>query len=246
MAVFFSSVCVAVTLLSCIVGSHALDLLRASAASRNPPSAPAVVCRCAVYPNVTLCSWPQPSQSPFTHFIASYSERHKRESPVMCQVFPPGSSFTAPSSPSDQLWHCHLPNLKLLTNYIINVTAVHPSGSSTHLSSFMMEDIVKPNPPVDVRVSLRNIRNLLLEWSPPTWANLDIFPLKYHIMYEWEYRGIPKFVKLGPVENTTIELKGLTPGRPYLFKVCAMELLGLGQCSDWSLPAKVTIPKTKV
>ncbi|KAG8013253.1 Interleukin-27 subunit beta [Nibea albiflora] len=144
--------------------------------------------------------------------------------------------------------HCTLPNLKLLTDYILNVTAVSASGeSSSHLSSFMLEDIVKPDPPVDVRVSPLNIRSLLVEWSPPpTWANLYIFPLKYQILYQWESRGTPKSINLGPFESTKVELKGLTPGRPYLFQVCAKELLGLGKCSDWSLPVKVTIPRVKL
>lgn len=42
-----------------------------------------------------------------------------------------------------QLWHCKLPNLKLLTDYIINVTSVYSGGSSSHLASFMLEDIGK-------------------------------------------------------------------------------------------------------
>ncbi|CAN9502434.1 unnamed protein product [Ophioblennius macclurei] len=250
MAVLFGSVCATVTLLVCVVGSHALDLLRASATYGNPPSVPAVHCRCAVYPNVTFCTWSQPSQASLTHYVASYSEKDRHGSTEELQVIPTGASSSTntsgPSSSSDQLWHCYLPKLKLFTNYIINVTAVHPSGNSSHLSSFMIEDIVKPDPPTDVRISPREIRNLLVEWSPPpTWANLDIFPLKYHILYQWENRGIPMLVKLGPVENTKIELKGLTPGRPYQFKVCATELLDLGQCSDWSAPVNVTIPKTR-
>lgn len=128
------------------------------------------------------------------------------------------------------MWFCFLPNLKLLTDYIINVTAVSPGGSSSYLSSFMLEEIgensthgddhgailtvsfdwsancflslsflsvVKPDPPVDVRVSPRGTRNLLVEWSPPpSWANLDILPLKYQILYQWENRGTPKSVNV--------------------------------------------------
>lgn len=40
-----------------------------------------------------------------------------------------------------QFWICQLPNLKLLTDYIINITAVHSGRSSSHLTSFMLEDI---------------------------------------------------------------------------------------------------------
>ncbi|XP_039994094.1 interleukin-27 subunit beta [Xiphias gladius] len=250
MAPMFGSVCVTVTLLVCVLGGQALDLLRATAASGNPPSTPLVHCWCSSYPEVALCSWPELSHSPPTHYIATYSERHSQPATKQCQLIPPSASSSALNSssssspPSEQLWHCQLPNLKLFTDYIINVTAVYSGASSSHLASFMLEEIVKPDPPVDVRVSPHNIRNLLVEWSPPsTWADLDIFPLKYHIMYRWENRGTQKF--LGPFESTRVELKGLTPGRAYIFQVCAKELLGLGKCSNWSSPVNVTIPRTK-
>ncbi|XP_017273911.1 interleukin-27 subunit beta [Kryptolebias marmoratus] len=250
MAVRFDGVCAAVALLVSVLGGQALDLLKATATSGDPPSAPMVHCWCSSYPNVTRCSWPQPSGAAPTHYIATYSERHRDESAKRCHLIPPGSSSaaltTGPSSASKQLWHCDLPNLKLLTDYIINVTAVHPAGSSSHLTSFMLEDIVKPDPPVDVRVSPHDVKHLLVEWSPPpTWTSLDIFPLKYQILYQWENRGAPKSVNLGPFENTKAELKGLISGRAYQFQVCAKEMLNLGQCSDWTPPVKVTIPKTK-
>lgn len=38
----------------------------------DPPPTPMVHCWCANYPNVTLCSWPEPSVSPPTHYIATY------------------------------------------------------------------------------------------------------------------------------------------------------------------------------
>ncbi|KAM4542248.1 interleukin-27 subunit beta [Odontesthes bonariensis] len=241
----FVSVFITVAPFLCALQSDALELLRATATLGDPPSTPSVHCWCSIYPNVTFCSWPEPSPSPPTHYIATYSERHREASTKPCHLIPPGS-LSAPSSSSEQLWHCQLPNLKLLTDYVINVTAVHPGGSSSHLTSFMLEDIVKPDPPVDVRVFPQNIKNLLVKWSPPpTWTSLDIFPLKYRIQYKWEHRDTPKSVNLGPIENTEFEMRGLIPGRAYLFQVCAKELLGLGQCSDWSSPAKITIPKAR-
>ncbi|XP_038585233.1 interleukin-27 subunit beta [Micropterus salmoides] len=249
MAAKAGSACVAMTLLiMCVLGGQALDLLRATATSGYPPPTPTVHCWCMSYPNMTLCSWPEPSRSPPTHYIATYSERHGQQVTKKCHLIQPGSSSsTLISSSTERLWHCQLPNLKLLTDYIINVTAVYSVGSSSHLSSFMLEDIVKPDPPLDVRVSPHNVRNLLVEWSPPpTWANLDILPLKYQILYQWQNRGTPKSVNLGPFESTKVELKGLTPGRLYLFQVCAKELLGLGECSEWSLPVKIIIPRARL
>ncbi|XP_034531277.1 interleukin-27 subunit beta isoform X2 [Notolabrus celidotus] len=210
-----------------------------------PPSIPTVHCWCASYPNRTFCSWPEPSQSPPLNYIATYSEKHRQEVKHQCHLIQPGSSssFLAPASSSEQLWHCYLPNLKLLTDYIINVTAVYSGASSSHLASFMLEDIVKPDPPVNVWVSPQDNRNLQVEWSPPpTWAYMEIFPLKYQVLYQWENRGTPVSVNLGPFENTKIEMKGLTPGRTYRFQVCAKELLGLGECSNWSSPFNITVP----
>lgn len=38
----------------------------------DPLSAPKVHCRCVSYPYVTLCSWPEPSHSPPTNYVATY------------------------------------------------------------------------------------------------------------------------------------------------------------------------------
>ncbi|CAJ1074412.1 interleukin-27 subunit beta isoform X1 [Xyrichtys novacula] len=241
-----SAVCVALTILMSVLGGQAANLLRVSTTSGNPPSIPSVHCWCASYPNMTLCSWPEPSQSPPTHYVATYRERHGNTVTEQCQLIPPGSSspLLASASSSERLWHCYLPNLKLLTDYIINVTAVYPEASSSHLASFMMEDIVKPDPPVDVQVSPQMNRNLLVEWSPPqTWAYINIFPLNYQILYQWVSKGVTRHVNLESFDNTTVELKGLRPGRLYTFQVCAKELLGLGECSNWSSPVNITIPR---
>ncbi|XP_041669308.1 interleukin-27 subunit beta [Cheilinus undulatus] len=248
MAAMVGGACFAVTLLMCVLGGQAVDLLRVTATSGNPPSTPKVHCWCASYPNVTFCSWPEPSLSPPMHYIATYSERHRQAVTKECHVFAPGSSLSSLTAASSQrFWHCYLPNLKLLTDYIINVTAVYSGASSSHLASFMLEDIVKPDPPVDVRVSPHNNRNLLVQWSPPpTWANMDIFPLKYHLKYQWGNSGTPGFVNVGPLESTKVEVKGLIPGRLYLVQVCAKELLDLGECSDWSSPVNITIPRGRL
>nr|XP_057946872.1 interleukin-27 subunit beta [Doryrhamphus excisus] len=210
-----------------------------AASSVDPPINPTVHCWCASYPNRTFCSWPEPPNSQPVRYIASYSERHQPSVTKQCQL-----TTTNSSSSREQVWHCPLRDLKLLTDYIINVTTLYDRGSSSHLSSFMLEDIVKPDPPVDIKVSPHNVRAVLIEWSaPPTWTYLDIVPLKYQILYHWNIKGTTKSVTLGPLENTSVELKGLIPGRSYLFRVCAKELLGLGQCSRWSSPVTVTLPK---
>ncbi|XP_015243312.1 PREDICTED: interleukin-27 subunit beta [Cyprinodon variegatus] len=254
-------------------GSQALDFLNAISTTGVSPSFPAVRCRCFSYPFEILCSWPEPLRSQPTHYLATYSERHINADIKVCQMIPPGSSSpvltTAPSSSlSEQLWHCHLPNEKLLTEYILNITAVHSGGSSSYLTSFLLEDIVQPDPPVNITLSPLTTKTLLVEWSPPpTWRSIDIFPLKYHIRYRWETKGNPVSVnqekvscrevhtaqrrwtectfKWGLSENTKAKLKGLVPGRTYRLQVCAEEFLGLGKCSEWSSPELITMPKTQ-
>nr|XP_061823905.1 interleukin-27 subunit beta-like isoform X1 [Nerophis lumbriciformis] len=215
-----------------------------------PPINPTVQCWCASYPNVTFCSWPQPADSQPVNYTASYMERHQPSVTKQCQLIPPNSSSSSSSSSSSGhhlLWHCPLRELKLLTDYIINVTTLYEGGSSSSLTSFMLEDIVKPDPPVDIKVSPQHPKKPLLEWSaPPTWTYLDIAPLKYYVTYKWDHRGIAKSVELGPLENTSMELDRLTPGRTYRFQVCAKELLGLGQRSHWSSPVTITLPKKKL
>lgn len=239
------AVFVAVSLLLSFLGGHALEDLSPTAF---PPPPPMVHCCCSSYPKVARCSWPEPTHSSPVHYIATYRETNQPLANNTYQVIPPvaSSSVLDPAS-SQQMWHFQLPNLKLFTDYIVNITAVYPSNShSSHLSSFMLEDIVKPDPPVDLRVSPK-VRSVLLEWSPPlTWDNLDIFPLKYQIRFQWNIRGKPKFVNIGPFETTSAELRELRTGRPYVVQVCAQELLGLGECSEWSEAVNVTIPKVKL
>lgn len=240
---------VPVVFLLCVLQAQAMDLHRVMVMSKTAHFVPKVHCWCASYPNRTLCSWPDSLHALPTHYIATYSERLRQSVNKPCHIIPPGqSSELTPGLPpsAQQLWHCHLPDLKLLTDYILNVTAVYPNGSSSHLSSFMVEDIVKPDPPMHVRVSPQNAKMLLVEWDPPsTWENMDIFPLKYQIQYQWWIKGSMKSVNLGPFESTKIPLKGLASGRTYQFQVCAKEILGLGHCSDWSSPFNVTISRTR-
>ncbi|KAJ3613744.1 hypothetical protein NHX12_019990 [Muraenolepis orangiensis] len=145
-----------------------------------------------------------------------------------------------------QVWVCQLDHLKLYTDYVLNVTSVSAQGNSTRLTSFMVEDIVKPDSPVELRVSPGGPRKLVVEWSPPpTWSNLDVFPLKYRLRYRWSNRPRNHTVQLGPYESTRVALGGLVPGRAYLFQVCAMELLDLGQCSEWSPPVEMVLPSRR-
>ena len=62
--------------------------------------------------------------------------------------------------------------------------------------------------------------------------------------YSWILLCVP-LPQLGPYESTRVELPGLAAGRTYRFQVCAMELLGLGECSTWSSPVEVLTPRRR-
>ncbi|XP_064824083.1 interleukin-27 subunit beta-like [Oncorhynchus masou masou] len=84
---------------------------------------------------------------------------------------------------------------------------------------------------------------LLVKWDPPpSWSDHTLFPLKYQVRYHWDNKGTPHEMTLDPFEDTKKVLPGLSPERYYLVQVCSMELMWLGQSSDWSLPITVTMP----
>ncbi|KAJ0009090.1 hypothetical protein NQD34_016505, partial [Periophthalmus magnuspinnatus] len=208
-------------------------------------SAPIVHCLCSSVPDRTVCSWADPPQATPLHYIATYRYGHVLYTCVYNNDSNNGMSCVrlCVCVCVCVLWHCHLPELKLLTNYILNVTTVYPGGSSSHLSTFMMEDIVKPDPPQAVQVSCQNSRTVQVKWDPPsTWAHIDIFPLKYELLYQWTSRGQLKFNHLGPFKRTSTPVSGLAVGRTYQFQVCAKDSLGLGHCSEWSAPVNITLP----
>ncbi|KAK7904775.1 hypothetical protein WMY93_017382 [Mugilogobius chulae] len=211
------------------LGAQAMELHRVSHTTAT--AVPNVHCLCSGIPNQTLCSWADPLDVTPLQYIVTCSERQKQHLNV-----------TTPDS-AHKMWHCHLPGLKLLTDYILNVTAVYPEGSSSHLSTFMIEDIVKPDPPVNLRVSSSDPKVVLVQWDPPsTWSYMDIFPLKYELLYQWWSGGQLWSNHLKPFRSTSAPLKGLTRGRTYQLQVCAKDALGLGHCSDWSVPVNVTLP----
>lgn len=217
-----------------------------------PPSRPEVRCWSHRYPLEVFCSWEGQTESLLpTHYLMSYRGKGGTKQCRPYQGSPPslpGSEHPSPGleppSPGSQ-WFCVLTNMDQYHLYQINVTAVNPLGRSTRLLSFTMEDIVKPERPVNVHVVPWSSRRCSVEWAPPpSWPFLSIFPLKYKVKYQWEKvrTGPTESPPLGPYETSRVVLGGLTPGTTYVIQVCAMDLLDLGLCSDWSAPANITMP----
>ncbi|XP_064826739.1 interleukin-27 subunit beta-like isoform X2 [Oncorhynchus masou masou] len=231
---FWLCVCAVVTLLSGVLSSDGTVLAVPSGenrAERDPPSPPEVRCWSPSYPFKALCSWPEPPQTQLPiQYIATYS--------------PESSLPRVNGSSPGARWLCVLNGLKLYTSYKLNITGVNHMGSASHLQAFTVEDIVKPDPPVNVTVQvIPGKLRLLVKWAPPpSWSDRTLFPLKYQVRYHWDNKGTPHEITLDPFEDTKKVLPGLSPERSYQVQVCSMELMGLGQSSDWSLPITVTTP----
>lgn len=75
---------------------------------------------------------------------------------------------------------------------------------------------------------------------------VDFFSSKHEAFKHFFFLKPFSVQQIGPFETTSAELRELRTGRPYMVQVCAQELLGLGECSEWSEAVNVTIPKVKL
>ncbi|XP_032568021.1 interleukin-27 subunit beta [Chiroxiphia lanceolata] len=189
-----------------------------------PPSPPAIECWATSYPQAVNCSWAL-TLDPLldTDFVATY--RHGTDTGE-CER-------TGPRS-------CSFGDLQVfsLTPYVVNVTAVNPLGAASGILPFLLENIIKPDPPEDLRVSPipGETTKLLLEWSPPaSWPFPEYFPLKYHLRYARDNDSVP--TTIGPFELTSHILTDVEPGTLHHIQVAAKEVADFGESSAWSPPA---------
>ncbi|XP_010560623.1 PREDICTED: interleukin-27 subunit beta [Haliaeetus leucocephalus] len=193
-----------------------------------PPALPAVECWAISYPQAVNCSWvltPEPLLD--TDFVATY--RHG----VWGATETGECVRTGPRS-------CSFGDVQMfsLTPYVVNVTAVNPLGTASRLLPFLLENVIKPDPPEDLRVSPipGETKKLLLEWSPPgSWPFPEYFPLKYCIRYARGESSVTKTI--GPYEQTSYTLTGVRPGTLHRIQVAAKDFTDSGEFSAWSLPA---------
>ncbi|GAA6077517.1 interleukin-27 subunit beta [Tachysurus ichikawai] len=196
-----------------------------------PPSVPDVYCWSPSYPLKALCSWTLP-QDPLlpTYYISTYRQLEEIYS---CK------------RPSTQDRQCVLEELDLLSNvpYLVNITAVNALGSASQMLPVFFEDIVKPDPPVNVNVLALPGKKLHVQWSPPpTWPDPVTFPLKYNVQFQWGNSNTVSV--MGPFESESMVRSGVMPGRTYHIRVSVMDLLGHGQSSEWSDSVNITFPRS--
>uniref|UniRef100_A0A8C4JY04 Epstein-Barr virus induced 3 n=1 Tax=Dromaius novaehollandiae TaxID=8790 RepID=A0A8C4JY04_DRONO len=195
----------------------------------DPPAPPAVECWAISYPQAVNCSWAaEPEPLLETDYITTYSG-------VAGTAIGSGECVrTGPHS-------CSFGDIQMfsLIPYVLNVTAVNPLGAASRLLPFLVEDIIKPDPPEDLRVLPipGETKKLLLEWSPPgSWPFPEYFPLKYCIRYARdEAKGLSLWI--GPYEQTSFTLTGLRPGTLHHVQVAAKDFTDYGEFSAWSRPA---------
>uniref|UniRef100_A0A671K713 Epstein-Barr virus induced 3 n=1 Tax=Sinocyclocheilus anshuiensis TaxID=1608454 RepID=A0A671K713_9TELE len=109
---------------------------------------------------------------------------------------------------------------------LINITAINALGSTTRIWPIIFQQIVKPDPPVNVSVSL------ISSHTPPTWPDPVKFLLKYKVKFHW---GKPETARtLGPYESNKMVLSGQVAGRTYYIQISAKDSLDDGQSSEWS------------
>ncbi|XP_063003108.1 interleukin-27 subunit beta isoform X2 [Elgaria multicarinata webbii] len=195
-----------------------------------PPEKPSVQCRSASYPSVN-CAWSLGTEPHLdTSFFSTY--RHGIEGEVSECVQP----FSGANS-------CSIANMEMfsVSPYILNVTAVNPLGTTTSLFIIFLDQILKPDPPEDLKVSPipGERKKLHLEWKPPSsWLLLEYFPLKYSVRY-WRF-GSRSSKTTRATEETSLVLTGIRPGGTYHIQVAAMDFLDNGEWSVWSSPATGT------
>ncbi|XP_053435936.1 interleukin-27 subunit beta isoform X1 [Nycticebus coucang] len=191
---------------------------------------PRVYCRAPRYPIAVDCSWTLPPALNSTRpvsFIATYrlGVAAQGESRPCLQLTPEAS-------------RCSIPDIQLfsMVPYMLNITAVHPWGTSSSFLPFIAEHIIKPDPPEGVHLWPLPGQQLQVRWEPPrSWPFPEIFLLKYKIRYK--RHGTGRFRQVGPIEATSFTLKSVRSQARYFVQVAAEDLTNYGESSDWSLPA---------
>uniref|UniRef100_A0AAY4AR46 Fibronectin type-III domain-containing protein n=1 Tax=Denticeps clupeoides TaxID=299321 RepID=A0AAY4AR46_9TELE len=183
------------------------------------PSPPVVHCWAPSYPQKAFCSWVQkPDTLLPTQYLVTYR----------------------PLQPSD---YGYASILFTLQPHILNITAINALGTATGFMQFILEDIVKPDPPVNLTITASSAKRATVEWTPPpSWPDTVHFPLKYTVRYYWDQQQTDH--TLGPYELPRITITGLRSGRTYKIQVSAEDLLDQGSRSEWSDPVSLAVPSS--
>ncbi|XP_072449862.1 interleukin-27 subunit beta-like isoform X1 [Chiloscyllium punctatum] len=189
-----------------------------------PPGKPQVTCQSVRYPLNVVCLWKLENQTYLpTRTTALY--RYGVEDLKQC------------STAEELQGNCTIEGIQLFSkiSYTVKVTATNPLGSRSTITQFIVEKIIKPDPPTEVNISPipNQPKKLLLQWKPPvTWPDPNLFLLKYRIMY-WP-KGSTRYQMIEINDQTSYILSGLRSRAVYFVKVAAKDFVDNGMFSDWS------------
>ncbi|XP_066538047.1 interleukin-27 subunit beta isoform X2 [Hoplias malabaricus] len=195
------------------------------------PSTPEVKCWAPRYPLNAVCTWtltPDPILP--THYIATY---------WYVEDDLPAVRLCLRQSEQDKQCVVEIPDAASHIPILLNITAVNALGTTTHTLSLDIAELVKPDPPVNLKATLLSGQKVQVQWDPPpTWPDPVNFLLSYQVHFYWGKHNLANI--LGPYESTSMIRGGLVAGRTYYIRVSAKDFLGNGQSSEWSDPVNIT------
>ncbi|XP_067824157.1 interleukin-27 subunit beta-like [Heptranchias perlo] len=189
-----------------------------------PPGKPQVTCWSVRYPLNVACSWKLENKT-YLPTEVNVTYRYGMGDVKICST-----GWTMEGS-------CIIEYVNLFSEipYTVKVMATNPLGFRSTFKQFIVEKIIKPDPPTDVRLSpiSNQPKKLLLQWKPPvTWPDSDLFLLKYTIKYWRAGSNRPRMIEVS--DQTSYTLSGLRSRALYFVEVAAKDFIDNGESSDWS------------
>uniref|UniRef100_A0A8C4QG25 Uncharacterized protein n=1 Tax=Eptatretus burgeri TaxID=7764 RepID=A0A8C4QG25_EPTBU len=188
-----------------------------------PPDKPIVSCHSFNYPDAFRCQW-QPQTTQLVSFTAKYRPL-PTEPEEECLI------VNATTCMGTQTF------LFSTTPVQLTVIASNEFGETSSTTYFILEDIVKPDPPRKVWARWRNFA--YITWRAPTsWSDEELYPLMYQVRYRGQHSSQWQLVEVADF-NRNIKLKELLPWEDYFVQVSAKDFLDNGFWSAWSPTLKL-------
>ncbi|XP_078718074.1 ciliary neurotrophic factor receptor subunit alpha-like isoform X1 [Lampetra fluviatilis] len=202
-----------------------------------PPAVPVLHCRSRSYPESFTCSWSVPGGLADTVVATYWHASNGLELPCPPEAPPTGAPSTG-APPAATVGACTVrdPVLFSTSRYRVSARAINAYGHSrTATTFFLLDSIVKPDPPIGVTVTpvSGQPRQLLVTWQmPPTWPNDSGFQLLYVVRSRHPQYRTWRVLDDG-VDEPRFLVKDARPGVPLLVEVAARDRY-VGEWSVWS------------
>uniref|UniRef100_A0A8C1Y036 Interleukin 11 receptor, alpha n=2 Tax=Cyprinus carpio TaxID=7962 RepID=A0A8C1Y036_CYPCA len=191
----------------------------------HPPHFVRVSCRMPNHMNI-YCSWVQTKTTHLpTLYTSSYSVKDRDVEP--CEQEHIGVNECTITDPP--FW---------TSKFLVNITELNPLGSNSTILQIDAHELLKPDPPEDVRVLQVEGQptQLLVQWSlPSSWPveRMDAFPLTYLLRYR--PIGSNYWSRLETEENTSLKIMDALVGHLHQIQIRAQDaLINHSQWSEWS------------